>query len=254
MFWRVLLRGMQALTGLTFAGCAWIVGLIAWSALEGPTLPASPEPMATALTVRGRGTTVRVQPRLSDAPQPLPPGPPGPAGAPGSPPPTVAEAPTAAQDSLHAGGEADRPALDTPAAEAEGVADAGSPPAIPTDLQFAPSLLPGALPGQALGPSRAALEDAAESAGEPPPPTSAPLTSNRVVIRLLSTPAGADIRVDGRMRGRTPAKVMLNPGTYELELEHEGAVYATSLNAKSDQRLCFSREGASLSPADCSER
>lgn len=53
----------------------------------------------------------------------------------------------------------------------------------------------------------------------PPPP---PPPARRGWLRVLSTPSGAEVRVDGDYEGRTPLRLSLQPGWYRVELRREG--------------------------------
>lgn len=41
-------------------------------------------------------------------------------------------------------------------------------------------------------------------------------------VRVLSEPAGAEVRIDGKAQGNTPAKLELDAGTHRVELRHPG--------------------------------
>ena len=41
-------------------------------------------------------------------------------------------------------------------------------------------------------------------------------------VRVLTEPAGAEVRVDGKVQGTTPAKLELDAGTHRVELRHPG--------------------------------
>jgi ferric-dicitrate binding protein FerR (iron transport regulator) len=51
----------------------------------------------------------------------------------------------------------------------------------------------------------------------------APSTTNAqpAVLRVESTPAGAALKVDGRVMGRTPASLLLDPGEHRIEIDEE---------------------------------
>ncbi|HEY8531074.1 MAG TPA: DUF4384 domain-containing protein [Limnochorda sp.] len=49
-----------------------------------------------------------------------------------------------------------------------------------------------------------------------------PSPSRRGWLRVLSTPSGAEVRVDGFYEGRTPLRLTLDPGWYRVELRRDG--------------------------------
>lgn len=123
------------------------------------------------------------------------------------------------------------------------------PPEIPEDFAPEAPLTPGVLPGVAAPAptSIASADDATEAVVE----KVGALRSDRVVVRLHSSPPGAAVGVDGRARGRTPAKLMLNPGQYNIELTVDGVSAKVDVNAVEDKRLCFAKEGGQLSQVEC---
>lgn len=125
------------------------------------------------------------------------------------------------------------------------------PPELPEDLALTEALVPGQLPGVAPSP---APVDAPEAA--PPEDTAvqapAALQSDRVTIGIATEPSGADVRVDGRFRGRTPVKLMLNPGRYDITLSVQSIEAQWALEATTNERKCFSVQGSELLPIECS--
>lgn len=113
-------------------------------------------------------------------------------------------------------------------------------PQLPTDLKTQ-TLVPGELPG---GMSDVPTHDTSEEAAQA-------LGAERVTVRIGSEPPGADVRVDGRFRGRTPVKLLLNPGRYDIRLELPAAKTRWTLEATTDERRCFVVDGDQLIDADC---
>ena len=134
---------------------------------------------------------------------------------------------------------------------------AQAPPAIPRDIEIIPDLSPGTLPNDTGSRARlaaasavapvAAADDDAEAEME----HDGALQTDRVVVRLHSSPPGAEVGIDGRVRGRTPAKLMLNPGSYELSLSHDVAEALVTLDADVDQHLCFTERDGEFAPVEC---
>ncbi len=205
--------------GAVSAAALGLVLIVARSALEGPTLPAPQQPIRAAPPIRVEGRRAE--------------------GA---------------------------PARGTAQAHPPSSAEALAPPEVPADLVLTPSLSPGVLPeadgaAEALPalssaeprpPPKAAVPPATAAASASGPSEAQALRADRVVVRLHSAPAGLDVRVDGRMRGRTPVKLMLNPGTYALTVGTGAGQHDQQLIAAAEARLCFARgPGEAVAPADC---
>lgn len=145
------------------------------------------------------------------------------------------------------------PAPPSPGDPSEARIAALRPPAIPEDYQPSAPLTPGVLPGgpppvPVPAPRRDSVDtDPAEAVIQ----STGALRNDRVVVRLHSTPAGARVGVDGRSRGRTPAKLMLNPGRYALQITLGDVSTEVQLEATENQRLCFEVQGESLGTVDC---
>ena len=103
-----------------------------------------------------------------------------------------------------------------------------------------------------------------DAVAEPPPRRSdagegatsraaSPWTADRALVRLTSDPPGAEVRVDGRFRGRTPAKLLLDPGPYALRLSLGRAHARVRLTADraSESRLCFTHRDEDLLRTAC---
>ena len=161
-------------------------------------------------------------------------------------PPAEPEAPVLSWEAASFTGIPDEPADAAPASNA---AAELPPPEIPEDLDVDPSLPAGTLPGEDAAETVAA--QVAEDEAEAEIVTVGALRPDRVVVRLSSTPVGAQIGLDGTARGQTPAKLMLNPGLYELEVSLMGATALMELDASSDQDLCFAMRGRALNRIDC---
>ena len=116
--------------------------------------------------------------------------------------------------------------------------------AFPASLRFgeAPSPEEGATTLPSDAPTTAATTAPAptEAASEPKPEG---LSSDRVVVRVYSEPPGLDVQLDGRRRGRTPVKLMVNPGHYALTVASKGGEHVRKLHARAETRLCFRAEG-----------
>ncbi|HHO53925.1 MAG TPA: PEGA domain-containing protein [Deltaproteobacteria bacterium] len=126
----------------------------------------------------------------------------------------------------------------------------GSPepvrPLAPDDLVLARApLVPGELPDAQPLPVRSELQQ--------PTPELEPqaLRSDRIVVRIHTLPTGAQISLDGRSRGRSPAKLMVNPGSYKLTLSSGKAKGSFRIDAGEDQRLCYEVSGKKLRPVGC---
>lgn len=152
-------------------------------------------------------------------------------------------------------GEAAPPPTDAPPDEVARVEEAKlaalPPPEIPKDFEpsapFTPGELPSAPPIPVPAPAPEAPDDDAEAVVQ----ELGALRTDRVVVRLHSTPAGADVDLDGRSRGRTPAKLMLNPGQYTIGVSYGDAHAELEVDATHDTRLCFALEGGQLANVDC---
>ncbi len=72
----------------------------------------------------------------------------------------------------------------------------------------------------------------------PPPP---PPVSARPTVDVISDPPGADVLVDGAVKGRTPLRISdLEPGSYHFEVRKEGRTsyrQATELDANADYTM-----------------
>lgn len=153
--------------------------------------------------------------------------------------------------------------VEAPVAVVERPLEAPAPaPEVPTDLPTS-ALVPGQLPDElalsepAATASVAAMSDDDEddeAAGASDTADEAPqaLQADRVTVRIGSEPIGADVRVDGRFRGRTPVKLLLNPGHYEIQLTLQSIDAHWSLDAAQDERKCFALQGSELVPGECS--
>ncbi|MEN0063703.1 MAG: PEGA domain-containing protein [Myxococcota bacterium] len=116
-------------------------------------------------------------------------------------------------------------------------------PEVPDDLIVDPSLVPGQLPDVAPLPELP-IEDTAIEAAQA-------LQSDRVTVGIASDPPGAEVRVEGRFRGRTPVKLMLNPGRYKIDLTLQSIEARWELDATESLRKCFSLQGSELLAAEC---
>lgn len=56
----------------------------------------------------------------------------------------------------------------------------------------------------------------------------APVSSRMVPMTVISVPAGASLKVDGKDAGQTPTNISVGVGTHQLELEKEGFALATA--------------------------
>lgn len=61
-----------------------------------------------------------------------------------------------------------------------------------------------------------------ESAGRKPSPGSAPEPATGATLEISSTPAGADIEVDGNFAGNTPSSVGVMPGEHTIKVTKRG--------------------------------
>lgn len=112
-------------------------------------------------------------------------------------------------------------------------------------------LVPGRLPGRELFPVAPITTLERDDEDEPISATAAPLGDSTVLLRLSSEPAGAAILVDGRRRGRTPAKLRLAPGAHVIRLELNGRRTTVRESLESDASLCFASRRRSLERVGC---
>lgn len=117
------------------------------------------------------------------------------------------------------------------------------PPTLVTQV----ALIAGQLPGE---------PPEAEASVPTPSPRGAGSrwSDDRVVVRLSSVPHGAHVEVDGRPRGRTPVKLMVEPGrhTFELRLGGRRRVVRERISAAS--ALCFSAARRGWDRVPCDDR
>ena len=117
-----------------------------------------------------------------------------------------------------------------------------------TPVVFDTHLVPGELPSGTL-PERAERQP-------PSSPTDAnqpkvPFNSDLILLRLSSIPPGMEIRVDGRPRGKAPAKLRLTPGVHKFILEQGGSRSVLKAPLSESDHWCFIRKGKKLQRAPC---
>lgn len=84
---------------------------------------------------------------------------------------------------------------------------------------------------KAKGPAVAAGETPASQ----PPEDSRPAI---IIVSINSTPAGAQVTVDGTAMGETPASFQIDPGAHEIQLQKDGfAVWKQKVTAKPGQPI-----------------
>ncbi|MBX2803874.1 MAG: PEGA domain-containing protein [Myxococcales bacterium] len=80
------------------------------------------------------------------------------------------------------------------------------------------------------------------------------LGEDRVVLRIHTLPPGTTVELDGRSRGRSPVKLMVNPGSHTLLLDAGGGLQGQfRVQATEDLRLCYSTSDETLQPVDCGD-
>ena len=112
------------------------------------------------------------------------------------------------------------------------------PPPEPTAVRVKPTLAPTVPPPPTAAPPPRPRPTAAQRPVEPtvapvaPPP---PAAVGNPSIDVISDPPGAEVVVDGAVKGRTPLRISdLDPGSYDLEVRKEGyASYKKSTQLES---------------------
>lgn len=149
----------------------------------------------------------------------------------------------------HPAGRADQaasgPGEEGGAGEGSAMAPAPAPLAPDDPVLAGTPLVPGQLPDVEPLPVPEELQQP-DTAAEPEA-----LSSDRVVLRVHTLPSGAQISLDGRNRGRSPAKLMVNPGSYKLTLATGKAKRSFRVEASEDQRLCYEATGKKMEPVGC---
>ncbi|HWH59391.1 MAG TPA: PEGA domain-containing protein [Terriglobales bacterium] len=66
------------------------------------------------------------------------------------------------------------------------------------------------------------LEEAKFKAATPGTVATAPVTTSTALLDISSTPAGADIEIDGKFVGSTPSSISLSPGDHDIVVKKAG--------------------------------
>jgi hypothetical protein len=80
-----------------------------------------------------------------------------------------------------------------------------------------------------------------------------PRASSAVTVKILSAPPTADLVVDGRASGRTPAKLDLKPGEHEITLTsgEQVARFKVVVGNDPEQRWCYAFSSGKVVPGAC---
>ena len=127
------------------------------------------------------------------------------------------------------------------------VESSAAPVALP-EVEVTADLVPGVLPGLPI-----MINPESPSVGQAPAAPGEPLQKGRVVVRIRSSPLGAAIVVNGRTRGKTPVKLMLNPGRHVLKFKLGSSKGSIRRVFSADTELCLVQERGKLREITCSD-
>lgn len=140
----------------------------------------------------------------------------------------VATAPVAAED---------EPAVDEPVEAPPAIPDAPEPPP-----EEAPAPPPSS--GRAPAPAPPPVTKPAPAPAPPPP-------AGGGEVKVLSTPLGATVKIDGVERGRTPLKIPLDAGSHTVVVTLGKSVGSFTRTVAGDGKWCFVESGKKIVDGPC---
>lgn len=77
------------------------------------------------------------------------------------------------------------------------------------------------------------------------------MLTDEVTVKILTNPPAAQVWLDGVSMGRTPAKISISAGTYQLTVASGRAKETFLIEATSDIYRCYEAAGKRLYAVDC---
>ncbi|MEQ1503663.1 MAG: PEGA domain-containing protein [Myxococcota bacterium] len=71
-------------------------------------------------------------------------------------------------------------------------------------------------------------------------------------MKIITDPPGGRLLIDGDDRGRTPAKLELEPGSHQIVIESGKATGSFTIDAgEGQEKFCYGLQGKKLAEVDC---